>query len=171
MNFSFWNARERQVPLDFLQSPNFWKTTILRNSIINAIGNLKTTEANSRKAFSAGRQNAAQAKNTAAFHRAQVQRLAALANKHAHLCYEFDHPELIDHNLGWKEDPTCRRALKGCLGEIATLNLNPALVHLLAQHPPVVLIVNKWYSPGFTCSASDFHTWIWDQYEPVDTDT
>ena len=161
----FTAPREPQVPLTFLRDSRRWKAGVLRNSIINAVGNLRTTEANSRKAYRAGRQNAAQAQNTTDFHRAQVQRLAALAHEHAQLCYAFEHSELISHNLGWQEDPTCRRALRGCLQQLAALNLKPNLIHPLTQHAPVIALVKTWYSPGFTCTESDFHNWIWLNYE------
>ena len=160
MTFTFWPTKTPQVPLEFLTSANYWKAGIVRNSIINAVGNLKTTETNSRKSFRAGKQNATQAKNTTAFHRAQIQRLAALANKHTQLCYEFDHHELIDHRLGWQEDPTCRRALKGCLAQLLLLRFTTAHVHPLASHPPVMALVHQWCTPGFTCTISDFHLWL-----------
>jgi hypothetical protein len=70
----FWNAhQEPQIPLNFLSGPNVWKAGIACDSIINAIGNIKTTEGLSRKAYQMGRHNAAQAKKTTALHRAQVQ--------------------------------------------------------------------------------------------------
>jgi hypothetical protein len=104
----FWNAhQEPQIPLDFLIGPNIWKAGIGRDSIINTVGNIKATEGLSRKAYQAGRQNSAQAKKTTALHRAQVQRLAALANAHAQLCYDFENSELLIQNLSWTEDPTC----------------------------------------------------------------
>ena len=82
MTFNFWHAKTPQVQLEFLTLAIYWKAGIVCNSIINVVGNLKTTEANSRKAFHAGKQNAMQAKNTTAFHCAKIQRLAVLANEH-----------------------------------------------------------------------------------------
>jgi hypothetical protein len=90
-----------------------WQAGITRNSIINAVGNVRATEANSRRAFREGRQSATQAKNITDLHRVQVQWLAALANEHAHLCYDFEESELIIHNIWWTSDPTCKRALYG----------------------------------------------------------
>jgi hypothetical protein len=157
----FWNAhQEPQIPLEFLIGPNVWKAGIGRDSIINAIGNIKTTESLSRKANQAGRQNSAQAKKTTALHRAQVQRLAALANAHAQLCYDFENRELLIQNLSWT-DPTCRRALKGCSTEIFSLHLPSSAVDPSSATSTVRSIICKWYSPGFTCSELEFHTWIW----------
>jgi hypothetical protein len=49
--------QEQQVPLEFLCGPKVWKAVIVHNSIINAKGNIKTTEGNSHKAYQAGQQN------------------------------------------------------------------------------------------------------------------
>jgi hypothetical protein len=104
----FWSVhQEPQIPLGFLSGPNVWKTGIAHDSIINTFGNIKTTEGLSRKAYQMGRQLAAQAKKTTALYRAQGQRLAALANAQAQLCYDFENSKLIIQNLPWTEDPTC----------------------------------------------------------------
>jgi hypothetical protein len=58
----YWNAvQERQVPLEFLTGPNVWKAGISCDSIINAVGNVRTTEALSCRAYRDGRQDVAQA--------------------------------------------------------------------------------------------------------------
>jgi hypothetical protein len=117
----YWNAvQERQVPLEFLTGPNMWKAEISRDSIINAVGNIRTTEALSRRAYREGQQGITQAKNITVLHRAQVQCLAALANEHPHLCYDFEDSELLIHNLHWTVDPTVVRAFHGCTEELYT---------------------------------------------------
>ena len=163
--FQPWKSSEPQIPLDFLlDKKKYRKASVHRASIINAVGNLKTIEANSTKAFRAGQQNATQAKNITQLHRAQVQRLAALANEHAQFCYPFEHHELLFQNIGWHADPTCRRALRGCSAEITLLNIEIHYIHPASQHALVVTIIKKWYSPGFECSEFDFHNWIWTQH-------
>jgi hypothetical protein len=68
----FWNAaQEIQAPLAFTQGPKVWKAGISHDSIINAVGNIRATEANSQKAYQEGRQNSAQAKKVTVLHRAQ----------------------------------------------------------------------------------------------------
>jgi hypothetical protein len=162
----FYNAKhERQVPLNFLCSTEVKKAGIARDSIINAVGNIRATEANSLRAFRAGRQNAIQAKNIGTLHRAQVQRLAAIANEHAHLCYDFEESELIIHNIHWTIDPTCLRALRGCSKELdsnhySILKRDPTIVF-----NPVQVIIRKWYSPAFTCTELEFHTFLWENAE------
>jgi hypothetical protein len=94
------------VSLEFVTGPNVWKAGISRDSIINAVGNVRQTEENSRQAYREGRQGVRQAKNIRVLHCAQVQRLAALANEHAHLCYDFEDKELLIHNLHWTINPT-----------------------------------------------------------------
>jgi hypothetical protein len=162
----YWNAvQESQVPLEFLTGPNVWKAGISRDSIINAVGNVRQTEENSRRAYREGRQGVRQAKNIRVLHRAQVQRLAALANEHAHLCYDFEESELIIHNIPWTSDPTCKRALRGCTEELqrsgySILQLDPTIVF-----QPACAIIRKWHSPAFTCTELEFHTWIWEHYK------
>jgi hypothetical protein len=162
----YWNSKqERQVPLNFLLSPDVKRAGIARDSIINAVGNVRQTEENSRRAFRAGRQNAAQAKNIGVLHRAQVQRLAAIANEHAHLCYDFEESELIIHNIPWKSDPTCRRALRECAKELdrnhySIIRLDPTIVF-----QPALVIIKKWYSPAFPCTELEFHTYLWENSE------
>jgi hypothetical protein len=161
----YWNAaQEPQVPLTFLQGSNVWKADISRDSIINAVGNVRTTEKLSRQAYRDGRQNSTQARNVTALHRAQVQRLAALANEHAHLCYDFGNQELLIPNIHWTKDPTSKRALQGCHTELrregfSTLSIDPAV-----NCPATLAIIRKWYSPGFICSQTEFHLWIWENY-------
>jgi hypothetical protein len=162
----FWNAaQEPQVPLAFTQGPDVWKAGISRDSIINAVGNVRETEANSRKAYREGRQNSAQAKNVTALHRAQVQRLAALANEHAQLCYEFEPQELLIHNIHWTADPTSRRALRGCREELHRSGFSSLSITLSATSSPALAIIRRWYSPGFICSEAEFHHWVWENYD------
>jgi hypothetical protein len=149
----YWStAQEPQVPLTFLQGTIVWRAGISRDSIINAVGNVQTIKAISHKAYRKGRQNSIQAKNVTALHRAQVQRLAALANEHAHLCYEFENQELLIHNIHWTKDPTSRRALQGCRNELHQAGLLILSIDPAVNCPPALAIIRKWYSPGFTCS-------------------
>ena len=165
-----WKSCEPQVPLDFLLAKRqYRKASVHQDSIINAVGNLKTIEANSKKAFRAGKQNAIQANNITQFHRTQVQRLPALANEYAQFCYPFEHHKLLFHDVGWQEDPTCRRALRGCSAEITLLELAIHYIHPTSQHSLVVAIIKKWYSSGFECSELDFHNWIWTQHNTSTT--
>jgi hypothetical protein len=162
----YWNAaQESQVPLEFLTGPNVWKAGISRDSIINAVGNVRTTEDRSRRAYRDGRQGVAQAKNIAVLHRAQVQRLAALANEHAHLCYEFEDSELLIHNLHWTVDPTVKRAFHGCTAELQRLGYTICQLDPNKDSQPALAIIRKWYSPAFACTASEFHKWIWEHYK------
>jgi hypothetical protein len=160
----YWsNSRDQQVPLDFLCRPNFWKAGIACDSIINAVGNIRRTEALSRKAQQDGKQNSKQAKKTEILHWAEVQRLAALTAEHAQLCYNFKNCELIFQELHWTEDSTCCWALQGCSEEVSLLLLPSSALNPVINNRPVIVVVNKWYLPGFTCSKQEFHTWIWQQ--------
>jgi hypothetical protein len=161
----FWKSTPLQAQLKIFSSANYWRTKILCNSIINAFGNLKTIEANSRKAYRSGNQSKAQEKNSTAFHCAQVQRLAALANEHGQLCYKFENKELLFSNLGWKEDPTTQRALKGCFD---ILQFDFLLVRPDTQHPHVVAVIKKWYSPALTCTETEFQSWIYSTHIYLD---
>jgi hypothetical protein len=158
----YWNDKhELQAPLRFLLSSDVKKAGFARNSIINAVGNIRTTEENSCRAFHAGRQNVTQAKNIGILHRAQVQRLAAIANKHAHLCYDFEASELIIHNIHWTVNPTCRRALKECAKELARHQYSISRLDPTIVFPPALVIIQKWYSPAFSCTELEFHTFLW----------
>jgi hypothetical protein len=162
----YWNAvQERQVPLEFLTGPNVWKAGISRDSIINAVGNVRTTEALSRKAYRNGQQGVAQARNITVLHRAQVQRLAALANEHAHLCYEFEDSELFIHNLHWTVNPTVVRAFHGCTEELHRIEYTLLQLDPDRDFQPALAIIRKWYSLAFACTVSEFHKWIWEHYK------
>jgi NAD-dependent SIR2 family protein deacetylase len=152
------------VPLNFLHGPNIWKAGIVRDSIINAVGNIQRAEALSCKAQQDGKQNSKQPKKkTEILHRAQVQRLAALAAEHAQLCYNFKNHKLIFHNLHWTEDPTCCRALRGCSEEVLLLLL-PSSISTQSSHQQPA-------SPSCHCQQvvlarfnlfqTRIHTWIW----------
>ena len=158
-----------QVQIPFLVTGDVWKANLLRSGIINAVGNIRTTEVLSSKAFQGNKQIANQAKNRETLHRAQIQRLAALANEHARLCYDFKHAELILSNLDWQIDPTCRRALINCLIEILALQLtSTALISPFGAHPAVITIIDKWYTPAFTCTKPEFHGWLWKKTQQDD---
>jgi hypothetical protein len=157
----YWNSKqERQVPLNFLLSPDIKKAGIARDSIINAVGNVRATEVNSRQAFRAGRQNASQATNIGVLHRAQVHCLAAIANEHAHLY--FEEIELIIHNIHWKVDPTCHRALRECAKELDRKHYSNPQLDPTIVFKPALLIIQKWYSPAFMCTEMEFHTYLWE---------
>jgi hypothetical protein len=158
-----WIYQPPQAKLTIFASPNYGRAKILRDSIINAVGNLATIETNSRKAHRAGKQTVTQEKNTTTLHRAQVQRLAALANEHAQLCYEFETRELLFANVGWTEDPTTRRALRGCYTEIEVIRFDFVSLHPDKQHPSVLVVIKKWYSPAFNCTEADFHWWVYSE--------
>jgi hypothetical protein len=164
----FWKFIPPQAQLKIFSSANYWRAKILRDIVINAFGNLKTIEANSRKAYCSGNQSEAQEKNMTAFHCAQLQRLAALANKHAQLCYKFVDTELLFANLGLKEDPTTQRALKGCYNELNILQFDFLAVRPDTQHPHVVAVIKKWYSPACTCTETEFHSWVYQEHIYLD---
>jgi hypothetical protein len=124
---------------------------------------LNTIETSSQKAYRAGKQTIAQEKNTMALHRSQVQRLAALANEHAQLCYEFENRELLFASLNWTKGPTTRRALWGCHVEIKLLVFDITALHPDRQHCAVVKIIKNWHSPAFKCTKAEFHLWIYSE--------
>ena len=163
------NPPQVQVQIPFLATGDVWKANLLRSGIINAVSNIRTTEVLSNQAFQDNNQTVHQAKNREALHCAQIQRLAALANEHAHLCYDFERAELILSNLDWHVDPTCRRALVHCLIEILALQLpSTALISPFGAHPAVIPIIDKWYTPAFTCTKREFHDWLWQKTQQND---
>ena len=158
---SRFKKQEPSVPLAFLTDDSYWEAGIVRSSIVNAIGNIKATEDKCRNDYKRGRQTSAQAARQTQVHRNQVQRLAHLGNRHAQLCYNFEHKDLLISDINAYEDPTCRRALQGCFEEISVLGLDPWHIQSHVQHPQVVPIVLKWYSPAFNCTLHEFHSRIW----------
>jgi hypothetical protein len=151
------------LPLALLEDDFFWEATIVRSAIINAVGNIRSTEQKCADDHRDGLQTAAQLAVRTQVHRNQVQRLAQLGNRHAQLCYNFEPPELLSGLVDGYEDPTCRRAVRGCFAEIAAIR--PALSNtdtcLHTHHPLVSPIVSKWFSPSFNITESDFHSRVW----------
>jgi hypothetical protein len=157
----FRGHQEPSVPLAFLTDDSYWEATIVRSAIVNAVGNIKATEAKCREDFRQGKQTSRQAAVRTQVHRNQVQTLAQLGNRHAQLCYNFEHAQLLVANINSHEDPTCRRALRGCFEEIDKLGLDPYEIQSHIQNSQVVPIILKWYSPAFTCTLHEFHSRIW----------
>lgn len=165
---TFRRNQEPSLPLAFLNEDSYWEATIVRSGIVNAIGTLRATETQCREDYRRGRQNSRQAAIRTQVHRNQVQRLAQLGNRHAQLCYHFEHADLLTANINHFEDPTCRRALRGCFEEINALGLDSSLIQSQVQHVQVVPIILKWYSPAFTCTLDEFHSRVW--YQSVQDD-
>ena len=158
---SLFRNQEPSVPLLFLTDNSYWEASIARSAIVNALGNLKATEDKCRDDYRRGRQTSQQAAVRTQVHRNQVQRLAQLANQHAQLCYNFEHSDLLIANIDSFEDPTCRRATRLCYEEVSALDLGQLDRSTHLQHPIIVPIVVKWYSPAFTCTTEEFHSRIW----------
>jgi hypothetical protein len=150
-------------PLEFLDDDFYWDATIVRSAIVNAIGNIQATEDTCRASFANGNQTFAQIEVRTQVHRNQVQRLAQLGNRHAQLCYSFNHSELLSGTVDAFEDPTCRLAIRNCFAEVCAVRptLSNSDINLHTQHPLVVPIVRKWYSPAFSCTEADFHARVW----------
>jgi hypothetical protein len=158
---SRFRNQEPSVPLAFLTDKSYWEASIARSAIVNALGTLKATEDKCREDYKRGRQTSKQATVRTQVHRNQVQRLAQLANQHAQLCYNFEHSDLLIANIGAYEDPTCRRALRLCYEEVYALGFGQLDHPTHIQHPIIVAIVLKWYSPAFTCTTQEFHARVW----------
>jgi hypothetical protein len=154
---------ETSFPLQLLEDDFFWEATIIRSAIIHAVGAIRSTEQQCKTDHANGHQTAAQLEVRTQVHRNQVQRLAQLGNRHAQLCYNFEHRELISGLVDGYEDPTCRRAVRGCFTEISAVR--PVLDHadtcLHTHHPLVTPIVSKWFSPSFGITEDDFHARVW----------
>jgi hypothetical protein len=162
-------------PLEFLSDERFWEATIIRSAIVNAIGNICATENQCRFDFQHNRQNLAQRDVHTQIHRNQIQRLAQLGNRHAQLCYSYNHTELLTGTVRAIEDPTYCHAIHGA--EINLLDLdytNPNAqhnnhpTHPDVQHHQVVVLVQKWYSTAFHCTLAEFHKEIWWRQRLVD---
>jgi hypothetical protein len=153
----------QSFPLPLLEDDFFWEATIVRSAIVGAVDIIRSTEQKCKEDHANGHQTAAQLEVRSQVHRNQVQRLAQLGNRHAQLCYNFEHRELISGLVDGYEDPTCRRAVRGCFAEIT--NLRPVLDHndtcLHAHHPLVVPIISKWFSPSLGITEDDFHAHVW----------
>jgi hypothetical protein len=92
-------------PLPLLEDNFFWEATIVRSAIVRAVGIIRSTKQKCKEDHANGHQTAAQLEVRTQVHRNQVQRLAQLSNRHAQLCYNFEHRELIS---GLVDDlPTC----------------------------------------------------------------
>jgi hypothetical protein len=157
-------------PLEFLSDECFWEATIVRSAIVNAIGNIQAMENQCQTDFQHNRQTVAQREERTQVHRNQIQRLAQLGNRHAQLCYSFNHTELLAGTIRAIEDPTYCCAIHGCITEINLLNLeytNPNVqhdrhpTHPDVQHHQVVVLVQKWYPLSFHCSLAEFQKEIW----------
>jgi hypothetical protein len=161
-------------PLEFLSDERFWEASIVRSAIVNAIGNIRATEERCRSDYQYRQQTLAQIELRTQIHRNQIQRLAQLGNRHAQLCYSFNHTELLTGTVQPIEDPTYRRAIHGCMGEVNELGLRHDQVlqhhptHPSVQHPLVLDIIAKWYSPAFQCTLAEFHREIWWRHRLVD---
>jgi hypothetical protein len=168
------SLKDTAYPLEFLSDERFWEATIVRSAIVNAIGNIRATEERCRSDYQYQQQNLAQLDIRTQVHRNQVQRLAQLGNRHAQLCYSYNHSELLSGTVTPIEDPTYRRAIHGCMAEVDNLDLRTDQVHQhhpthpSVQHPLVLNIIAKWYSPAFQCTFDEFHREIWWRHRVAD---
>jgi hypothetical protein len=155
------DALPRSFPLPLLEDDFFWEATIVRSAIVGAVDIIRSTEQKCKEDHANGHQTAAQLEVRTQVHRNQVQRLAQLGNRHAQLCYNFEHRELISGLVDGYEDPTCQCAVRGCSTEISALVLDHADTCLHTHHPLVTPIVSKWFSPAFGLSEGEFHARVW----------
>ena len=155
-------------PLPFNINPQRNSATTLHSGIVATINNLRSAEKRATLDFANGTLTAVRVVNQHQTHRNLVQHLSQLANRHAHLCHNFESAQLVFHNITVTEDPTCQHAIHQCaqaLSDPGITNSNlvsPSTVD--DHHCPIHLLILVWYSLAFNCSEHDFHQAVWNRF-------